>query len=194
MRWFDSDFDYVQELLDSWNQKRKTIRTAYFIMAALLIIAGILTAVFPVSIFAVVQYMAAAAVIVVGIYHIITFASMTSFFSDYMLVISGILNILLGIMLFVMPVELTVAVITFILAILLIFNGAQKLAFASRLRYFRIPHSGTLTFSGILNIILAVVFLLLPFVSALALNYILAAYLLLTGAALAAEAAGMRKI
>ena len=38
MRWFDSDFDYVQELLDSWNQKRKTIRTAYFIMAALLII------------------------------------------------------------------------------------------------------------------------------------------------------------
>ena len=80
MRWFDSDFDYVQELLDSWNQKRKTIRTAYFIMAALLIIAGILTAVFPVSIFAVVQYMAAAAVIVVGIYHIITFASMTSFF------------------------------------------------------------------------------------------------------------------
>ena len=194
MRWFDSDFDYVQELLDSWNQKRKTIRTAYFIMAALLIIAGILTAVFPVSIFAVVQYMAAAAVIVVGIYQIITFASMTSFFRDYMLVISGILNILLGIMLFVMPVELTVAVITFILAILLIFNGAQKLAFASRLRYFRIPHSGTLTFSGILNIILAVVFLLLPFVSALALNYILAAYLLLTGAALAAEAAGMRKI
>ena len=194
MRWFDSDFDYVQELLDSWNQKRKTIRTAYFIMAALLIIAGILTAVFPVSIFAVVQYMAAAAVIVVGIYHIITFASMTSFFRDYMLVISGILNILLGIMLFVMPVELTVAVITFILAILLIFNGAQKLAFTSRLRYFRIPHSGTLTFSGILNIILAVVFLLLPFVSALALNYILAAYLLLTGAALAAEAAGMRKI
>ena len=190
MRWFDSDFDYVQELLDSWNQKRKTIRTAYFIMAALLIIAGILTAVFPVSIFAVVQYMAAAAVIVVGIYHIITFASMTSFFRDYMLVISGILNILLGIMLFVMPVELTVAVITFILAILLIFNGAQKLAFASRLRYFRIP----LTFSGVLNIILAVVFLLLPFVSALALNYILAAYLLLTGAALAAEAAGMRKI
>ena len=119
---------------------------------------------------------------------------MTSFFRDYMLVISGILNILLGIMLFVMPVELTVAVITFILAILLIFNGAQKLAFASRLRYFRIPHSGTLTFSGVLNIILAVVFLLLPFVSALALNYILAAYLLLTGAALAAEAAGMRKI
>ena len=23
MRWFDSDFDYVQELIDTWNKKRK---------------------------------------------------------------------------------------------------------------------------------------------------------------------------
>ena len=46
MRWFDSDFDYVQELIDTWNKGRKKIRTAYFIIAALLVIAGILTAVF----------------------------------------------------------------------------------------------------------------------------------------------------
>ena len=46
--------------------------------------------------------------------------------------------------------------------------------------------------SGVLNIILAVVFLLLPFVSALALNYILAAYLVITGIALLIEAAGMK--
>lgn len=36
--------------------------------------------------------------------------------------------------------------------------------------------------------------MLLPFVSALALNYILAAYLILTGAALLVEAIGMHKI
>ena len=57
MRWFDSDFDYVQELIDTWNNRRKQVRTAYFILAALLILAGILTAVFPVSIFAVIQYL-----------------------------------------------------------------------------------------------------------------------------------------
>ena len=194
MRWFDSDFDYVQELIDTWNRRRKKMRTAYFIMAAVLLIAGVLTAVFPVGIFAVIQYFAALAVIIIGIYHFVAFASMTDYFKDYMLLLSGILNVLIGVMLFVMPFTLTVQVITFMLAFLLIFSGAEKLSMASRLRYFRIPHTGSLTFSGILNIILAVIFLLLPFVSALALNYILAAYLLLTGAALLVEAIGMHKI
>ena len=194
MKWFDSDFDYVQELIDTWNRRRKKMRTAYFIMAAVLLIAGVLTAVFPVGIFAVIQYFAALAVIIIGICHFVAFASMTDYFKDYMLLLSGILNVLIGVMLFVMPVTLTVQVITFMLAFLLIFSGAEKLSMASRLRYFRIPHTGSLTFSGILNIILAVIFLLLPFVSALALNYILAAYLLLTGAALLVEAIGMHKI
>ena len=194
MRWFDSDFDYVQELIDTWNSRRKKMRAAYIIIAALLLIAGVLTAVFPVGIFTVIQYFAAVAVITVGIYHFVAFASMTYYFRDYMLLLSGILNVLIGIMLFVMPVALTVQVITFLLAFLLIFSGAEKLTLASRLRYFRIPHTGSATFSGLLNIILAIVFLLLPFVSALALNYILAAYLVITGIALLIEAAGMHKI
>lgn len=192
MRWFDSDFDYVQELIDTWNSRRKKMRAAYIIIAALLLIAGVLTAVFPVGIFTVIQYFAAVAVITVGIYHFVAFASMTYYFRDYMLLLSGILNVLIGIMLFVMPVALTVQVITFLLAFLLIFSGAEKLTLASRLRYFRIPHTGSATFSGVLNIILAVVFLLLPFVSALALNYILAAYLVITGITLLIEAAGMK--
>lgn len=74
MRWFDSDFDYVQEMIDAWNNGRKRIRTIYLILGALLLIAGILTAVFPIGIFAVIQYLAAVAVIGIGIYHFITFA------------------------------------------------------------------------------------------------------------------------
>lgn len=194
MRWFDSDFDYVQELIDRWNDRRKKIRTAYFIIAAILLIAGILTAVFPIRIFSVIQYLAAAAVIAIGIGHFIAFASMTYYFRDYILLLSGILNVLIGIMLFFMPVTLTVQVITFMLSFMLIFAGVEKLSLASRLRYFRIPHTGSLTFSGVLNIVLAVVFLLLPFVSAFALNYILAAYLIIMGAALLIETAGMHKI
>lgn len=194
MRWFDSDFDYVQELIDTWNRRRKKLRTTYFIIAAILLIAGILTAIFPIRIFSFMQYLAAVAVIVIGVCHFVAFASMTYYFRDYMLLLSGILNILIGVMLFIMPVTLTVQVFTFMLAFILIFSGVEKLSLSSRLRYFRIPHTGSLTFSGILNIILAVVFLLLPFVSALALNYILAAYLIIIGAALLIEAAGMHKI
>ncbi len=194
MRWFDSDFDYVQELIDTWNSRRKKIRITYFIIASVLLISGILTAIFPIRIFSFMQYLAAVAVIVIGVCHFVAFASMTYYFRDYMLLLSGILNILIGVMLFIMPVTLTVQVFTFMLAFILIFSGVEKLSLASRLRYFRIPHTGSLTFSGILNIILAVVFLLLPFVSALALNYILAAYLIIIGAALLIEAAGMHKI
>lgn len=100
-------------------QKGK-IRTAYFIIASILLIAGSLTAVFPFRMFSVMQYLAAVAVIAIGICHFIAFASMTYYFRDYVL--------------------------------------------------------------------------LLPFVSALALNYILAAYLIIAGAALLIEAAGMHKI
>ena len=82
MRWFDSEFDYVQELIDTWNKKRKKVRTAYFIIAAVLFLAGILTAVFPVRVFAVIQYLAAAAVIVIGIYHFVAYTSMTYYKSD----------------------------------------------------------------------------------------------------------------
>ena len=131
MRWFDSEFDYVQELIDTWNKKRKKIRTAYFITAAVLVLAGILTAVFPIRVFAVIQYLAAAAVIVIGIYHFAAYTSMTYYFKDGMLIMSGILNILIGIMLLIMPITLTVQVITFMLAFLLIFTGAQKISFAS---------------------------------------------------------------
>ena len=141
-----------------------------------------------------IQYLSAAAVITIGIYHFVSYASMTYYFKDSMLIINGVLNILIGIMLLIMPVTLTVQIITFMLSFLLIITGAQKISFASRLKYYRIPHTGSLTFSGILNIILAVVFLLLPFASALTLNYILAAYLIISGIALFVEAAGMHKI
>ena len=56
MKWFDSNFDYVQELIDRCEQPAKKIRAIYFIIAAILIIAGILTAIFPVRIFIVIQY------------------------------------------------------------------------------------------------------------------------------------------
>ena len=47
MRFYDSDFDYAQEIIDNWNNSRKRMRTFYFILAALLILAGIATAAIP---------------------------------------------------------------------------------------------------------------------------------------------------
>ena len=44
MRWFDSDYDYVQELKEAWERGKKKIRNAYLILAAVLLAAGILLA------------------------------------------------------------------------------------------------------------------------------------------------------
>lgn len=82
-------------------------------------------------------------------------------------------------------------VLTFMPAVLLIFSGAQKVSFASRLKYFGVQNTGMITASGVLNIILSVIFILLPFASTVVLNYIIAAYLIMTGIALCVEAAGM---
>ena len=131
------------------------MRTVYFILGALLLLAGILTAVFPIGIFAVIQYLAAArcnrdrdlSFYYICVYDLlfqrlyadhIRYTECTDwYYAAY----------------YADPADRQV--VTFMLAFLLIFNGAEKLSFASRLRYYRIPHAGALTFSGVLNIILA---------------------------------------
>ena len=42
------------------------------------------------------------------------------------------------------------------------------------MKYYRIMKTGMITFSGVVSIVLAVVFLLLPLLSMMVLNYILA--------------------
>ncbi len=195
MRWFfDSGFDYVNEFFENWNKKIKKIRNTCLIVAALLIVAGILCIAFPVKVFAVIQYVAAAALIALGICHIVSYLSTTYYFKDPMLIVMAAVNILMGILVAAMPLVLTVNVITFMLAVVLIFSGAQKVSFASRLKYFGVQNTGMITLSGVLSILLSATFILLPFGSAVVLNYIIAAYLVITGIALCIEAAGMCRI
>ena len=195
MKWFfDSGFDYINEFFENWNRKIKKMRNTCILVAVLLIVAGILCIAFPVEVFAVIQYVAAAALIIIGIYHIVSYVSTTYYFKDPMLIVMAVVNILMGVLVAAMPLILTVNVLTFMLAVLLIFSGAQKVSFASRLKYFGVQNTGMITVSGVLNIILSVIFILLPFASAVVLNYIIAAYLIMTGIALCIEAAGMCRI
>ena len=195
MKWFfDSGFDYINEFFENWNRKIRKIRNTCIIVAVLLIAAGILCIVFPVKVFAVIQYVAAAALIILGIYHIVSYMSTTYYFKDPMLIVMAVVNILMGVLVAAMPLILTVNVLTFMLAVLIIFSGAQKVSFASRLKYFGVQDTGMITASGVLNIILSVIFILLPFASAVVLNYIIAAYLIMTGIALCIEAVGMCRI
>lgn len=194
MRWFDRNFDYINEFIERWNKQIKRRKYTFIVIALILAAVGACCIFLPAETFTVMQILAAAALIIQGIYFIISYACTTYYFKDPMQIVTGILNILLGILLFFSPIALTASTLTFMFAFLLLFSGAEKLSFASKMNYYRIMDTGFLTFSGILNIILAIIFLVLPLVSMLVLNYILAAYLIVSGIALFIEALSMKKI
>ncbi len=194
MRWFDSNFDYVQEFIENWNKKVKKIRLICFIIAILMIVAGILCIAYPRGTFALLHFAIAGGMIILGVYHIISYVSSTYYFKDPMLIVMGIVNILLGILFFNMPVMVTAEALTFILAIVLLFSGAERISFASKLKYFQIADTKMITWSGILNIVVALIFLFLPFVSALVLNTIIGVYLVIGGIALIIEAIAMKNL
>ena len=55
-------------------------------------------------------------------------------------------------------------------------------------------NTGSYTFSGVLTILMAIIFLILPWTSAILINYIIAAYLIIDGVTLLIEAINMKKI
>lgn len=194
MRWFDSSFDYIREFIESWNKKVKHLKWTLIAVAVVLVLVGVLCILFPIEVFTMMHILAAAALVVQGIYSIVSYAATTYYFRDPMQLVMGILNIVLGILVLASPVTLTASSLTVMFAFLLLFSGAEKIAFAGKLRYYRIMRTGLMTFSGVLSILLAVVFLVLPLASILILNYIVAAYLIISGIALFIEALGMKRI
>ena len=194
MKWFDRNFDYINEFIERWNQGVKRLKIIFIVIAVILAVVGVCCIFLPLETFSVMQFLAAAALIVQGIYCIVSYASATYYFKDPMKIVMGILNILLGIFVLFSPVVLTAATLAFLFAFLLLFSGAEKIAFAGKLKYYQIMNTGVMTFSGVLSIILAVVFLVLPLLSALVLNYIVAAYLIVSGISLFIEALSMKPI
>ena len=70
--------------------------------------------------------------------------------------------------------------------------GIHKIALAHKLSWVGIQNDGWVIASGVLNIIAAVVFIVLPMVSSIMLNYMIAAYLLVGGVSLLIETAAMK--
>jgi len=194
MKYYNSDFDYVNEFIENRNDKMKSLKTTCIIISIILIAAGALCVIFPLQVFKVIQYIVGISLILNGVYSIIEYIETTEYFRDPILIIMGILNILMGVLLFFMPVALTETAITFMFAFLMMFTGTQKISFAGRLKYFQIMNTGMITLSGILSIILSVIFILLPLLSKLVLNYIIALYLIVSGATLLIEILSIKKL
>ena len=185
MKWFDSDYDYIDEFTTQWNGRYKKAKRMSIILSIVLILIGILCFVFPEKVFTTIQIIAAIGLIVWGACEIYSYITTTFFFRDAMWLASGILNILLGCLLCTMPVTITVSILV---------NGIQKITWGSRLSFFRVIDTKYLSFTGWVNLLLSIIFLVMPFQSALVINYIIATYLVVAGLSLSIEAVSMKKI
>lgn len=191
---FNSDFDHVGDFVERWNASVRRTRTWTIVIGVLLVLAGIASAVAPLSIYALIQGVVAAALIAGGIGETVSYARMPELFRSPTMLVMGVLNALLGVMLLALPAYLTAGTVVFLLAFLFIISGAERITYARRMRYFGLPDSGLTTFTGVLNVVCGVAFLLMPAFSGVVIGYVIAAYLIVGGASLVIEGVSMRPI
>ncbi|HJB48095.1 MAG TPA: DUF308 domain-containing protein [Candidatus Olsenella excrementigallinarum] len=191
---FNSDFDHVGDFVERWNASVRRTRTWTIVIGVLLVLAGIASAVAPLSIYALIQGVVAAALIAGGIGETVSYARTPELFRSPTMLVMGVLNALLGVMLLALPAYLTAGTVVFLLAFLFIISGAERITYARRMRYFGLPDSGLTTFTGVLNVVCGVAFLLMPAFSGVVIGYVIAAYLIVGGASLVVEGVSMRPI
>lgn len=191
---FNSDFDHVGDFVERWNASVRRTRTWTIVIGVLLVLAGISSAVAPLSIYALIQGVVAAALIAGGIGETVSYARTPELFRSPTMLVMGVLNALLGVMLLALPAYLTAGTVVFLLAFLFIISGAERITYARRMRYFGLPDSGLTTFTGVLNVVCGVAFLLMPAFSGVVIGYVIAAYLIVGGASLVVEGVSMRPI
>lgn len=194
MTTYHSDFDHVGDFIERWNSGIKRARVWTLAVGVLLALAGIAAAVAPYSVYALIQGVVSAALIVGGAAQIFSYARTPELFRSPTMLVMGVLNALLGVMLLTLPAYLTAGTIVFLLAFLFVISGAERITFARRMRYFGLPDSGLTTVTGVLNIVCGVAFMLMPAVTGVVFGYVIAAYLIVCGASLIAEAISMRPI
>ena len=182
------EFDFINEFKENWNRRIKKIKTLYLILSIIMIFAGCACIFFPIQTFSIVKFIVAIVLIGFGIYSIVNYCISTSFFKDPFAIVHGIINILFGILIIETPSISTAFSLTFMFALILLFYGTEKIAFLQKLKYFNITNTGAYTFSGVINIILAIIFFILPLTSTIAINYIIAFYLIVDGITLFIEA------
>ena len=185
---YDFDHDYAQELRDEWNENAKKIRTIAIILSIVMIVVGVLCFAFQSTAFAVMTVLAAVVLVVIGVMHLVNFFKMPPFLRDPLAVLNGVFSILVAILLFVAPLTATATALGFIFAFLLLASGFEKLGLGWRLGFYLDMKHGWITFSAVLDIILAVLFFIMPIVGVSAVGYLIAAYLVVAGIAVLIEA------
>lgn len=191
---FTPDMDLQSEFVNHWNSKLKSVRTASIIISILMIILGILCAVYPMQAITVVEVLVCILLMVLGIGEIINYCREPVWFRNPGIIVSGILNIMMSFMLIGSPRDITISTFAFLFGWMLMMAGIEMTAFGNKLRFFAVDGCGWMVTGGIINIIASLLFIFVPMASTLALNFILAAYLFVGGITLLVEAFSLKDL
>lgn len=184
---FDFDPQLKQQLAQEWNARVRSVRTTGFVISVLMIAVGVLFLAFPVQSIYLGAAILTAFIIAFGIFEIAEYLSLPALFRMGGMLVSGILNILIGIMLMALPAEGMVIAFSFMLAFNLLMVGIEELSFTSLLRAFNVASYGWVIASGILNIVFAFMLIFIPITSSIALWICLALYLIAGGISMLIE-------
>lgn len=162
------------------------------LLGVVLVALGVLSMAAPYSLYAAIQAVAGVALVFHGGSQVAAYFGLPEPFRNPSFILTGVLNALLGIMFLVMPAYLTAGALVFVLAILLVFSGAERIMFARKMRAFDLASPTVSMVTGVLNVVLGIAFLFMPLMSSLVLSYMAAAYLVIGGITLLVEAATMK--
>ncbi len=180
MLFYDNGRDYREEFRNFWNDNVRRYRRHGLIAGIVMVVLGILCLIFPLRSMLFLEILASVALIVIGIMEIAGYMAIPVYLRLGGGVLSGILNVMLGVLLLTSPSETMLATFAFLIAINMMAWGISQLSAANRMRFFGAEDTGWLTVSGILNLIVALIFIFLPQASA-AISILIAIYLLITG-------------
>lgn len=194
MQWFDDRKDYVNEFVERWNGEVRRAKIATIVIGVLLAVAGVACLASPADLYAAIQIIASILIIARGIGEIVAYVKTPEFFRDGVMLASGILECLVGVLLMLLPNYVTAGTLVFLLAVLLIMSGIERLSFNQHLRFFRLVPPAGGTAIAVINICFGFMFLMAPTFASVVLSYTVGAYLIVAGVMLVAEGVTMKKI
>jgi uncharacterized membrane protein HdeD (DUF308 family) len=191
---YDSNFDYVKEFTDRWNKKVRSIRISGIIIAVLMAVLGVVCLIFPEQSLRVIEIIASCVIIALGVCQMVDYFSLPVIFRRAGILLDSILNIILGVILLCSPADVSIATFAFMFGFLLMIFGIDLLAFSSKLGFFGVSGYGWVIANGILSVIASMAFFFMPLASSIALNIVLAIYLIVGGATLLIETLSMKDL
>jgi uncharacterized membrane protein HdeD (DUF308 family) len=175
------------EMQDKINRKLRSLRRLGLVLAAVLVVLGIVLLFCPQSVVLWIERGIAVILGLVGIVEILDYLSTSALFRQSLTIVRGLFDLLIAVLLLRADAEMVITVFAVLLGVSAIVIGIHKLDYAMKLNYFRVEGSGMAIAGGVLSVIAGICFLISPLSSAIVLTTLIAAYCILGGIALFIE-------